>query len=41
LVQPGWFYDFETEPYVIVSLLTEPRVFEEGVARLVEHVTRL
>jgi len=41
LVQPGWFYDFETEPYVIVSLLTEPRVFGEGVARLVEHVTRL
>lgn len=41
LVQPGWFYDFESEPYVIVSLLTEPRVFQEGVARLVAHVTRV
>ncbi len=41
LVQPGWFYDFDREPYVIVSLLSEPRVFREGAARLVSHVTRV
>jgi aspartate/methionine/tyrosine aminotransferase len=41
LVQPGWFYDFATEPYVIVSLLTSPDVFEEGIGRLLEHVTRI
>jgi aspartate/methionine/tyrosine aminotransferase len=41
LVQPGWFYDFATEPYAIVSLLTEPSVFREGVARLVAHVLRV
>jgi alanine-synthesizing transaminase len=41
LVQPGWYYDFESEPYAVVSLLTEPRAFAEGTARLVEHVTRL
>lgn len=41
LVQPGWFYDFEREPYAIVSLLSEPRVFREGAARLVAHVTRV
>ena len=41
LVQPGWFYDFEREPYSIVSLLTEPRVFQEGVARLVDYVARV
>lgn len=41
LVQPGWYYDFEREPYAVVSLLTEPRVFQEGVARLVEYVTRV
>jgi aspartate/methionine/tyrosine aminotransferase len=41
LVQPGWFYDFEREPYVIVSLLGEPRAFQEGVARLVDYVTRV
>lgn len=41
LVQPGWYYDFEREPYAVVSLLTEPSVFREGVERLVEHVTRV
>jgi aspartate/methionine/tyrosine aminotransferase len=41
LVQPGWYYDFESEPYVIVSLLTEPSVFGEGTERLVEYVTRV
>lgn len=40
LVQPGWFYDFDAEPYVIVSLLTPPAVFDEGVARLVQYVTQ-
>ncbi len=38
LVQPGWYYDFESEPYAIVSLLTEPHVFAEGTARLVSYV---
>lgn len=41
LVQPGFFYDFEQEAYAVVSLLTEPRVFEIGAARLVEHVKQL
>ncbi len=41
LVQPGYFYDFETEPYAIVSLLGEPGVFAEGAARLVAHVSEL
>jgi alanine-synthesizing transaminase len=40
LVQPGFFYDFESEPYSIVSLLTEPRVLKDGAARLVDHVRR-
>jgi len=40
LVQPGWYYDFENEPYAIVSLLTEPSVFQEGTERLVQYVTR-
>jgi hypothetical protein len=33
-VQPGFFYDFETEAYLVVSLLTEPSVFRDGLARL-------
>ena len=34
LVQPGFFYDFETEPFLVVSLLTAPPVFNEGLHRL-------
>jgi aspartate/methionine/tyrosine aminotransferase len=34
LVQPGFFYDFESEAYLVVSLLTAPEVFRAGVARL-------
>lgn len=41
LVQPGFFFDFEKEPYAIVSLLTEPRVLSAGAARLVDYVRRL
>ena len=34
LVQPGYFYDFESEAYLIVSLLTEEALFREGMARI-------
>jgi aspartate/methionine/tyrosine aminotransferase len=39
LVQPGFFYDFETEAYLVVSLLTAPAIFREGLARLVATLT--
>jgi len=34
LVQPGFFYDFESEAFLVVSLLTEPATFAEGIERL-------
>ena len=34
LVQPGFFYDFASEAYLIVSLLTEREAFLQGFARL-------
>jgi alanine-synthesizing transaminase len=34
LVQPGFFFDFESEAYLIASLLTAEEVFREGVRRL-------
>ncbi|HYP08145.1 MAG TPA: pyridoxal phosphate-dependent aminotransferase [Bryobacteraceae bacterium] len=34
LVQPGFFFDFESEAYLIVSLLTEEDVFREGVRHI-------
>ena len=38
LVQPGFFYDFEAEAYVVVSLLTEPAIYQEGIRRISEYV---
>jgi hypothetical protein len=35
LAQPGYFYDFESEAYLVISLLTRPEVLQEGVARIV------
>jgi aspartate/methionine/tyrosine aminotransferase len=37
LVQPGYFYDFETEPFLVLSLLTREDVFDEGVRRLIAY----
>jgi hypothetical protein len=34
IVQPGYFFDMPAEPYVVLSLLTPPAVFDEGVERL-------
>ena len=34
LVQPGFFYDFEREAYLVLSLLTPPNNFQEGIGRL-------
>lgn len=34
LVQPGWFYDFAEEPFVVVSLLTPSAELAEGAERL-------
>jgi len=34
LTQPGFFYDFESEAFLVVSLLTRPEEFAEGARRL-------
>jgi aspartate/methionine/tyrosine aminotransferase len=35
VVQPGYFYDFPHEAWLIVSLLVEPEVFARGMDRIV------
>jgi aspartate/methionine/tyrosine aminotransferase len=40
LAQPGFFYDFADEAFVVVSLLTETAVFQEGVRRILDRVRR-
>jgi aspartate/methionine/tyrosine aminotransferase len=34
LVQPGFFYDFESEAYLVISLLTPEPVLQEGINRI-------
>ena len=34
LVHPGYFFDFPREAFLVVSLLVEPPVFDEGVQRV-------
>lgn len=38
LVQPGWFYDFPDEAWVVVSLLTPPKTFLEGMREIVASI---
>ena len=37
LVQPGFFYDFPSEAFLVLSLLTPPAVFAEGAHRLLRR----
>jgi alanine-synthesizing transaminase len=34
LVQPGFFFDFEAEAFLVVSLLTGSAIFREGIRRI-------
>ena len=34
LVNPGYFFDFATDDFLVVSLLPEPGRFAEGVRRM-------
>ncbi len=39
LVHPGFFFDFEREAYLIISLLVEPGEFDCGVARVLARAS--
>jgi alanine-synthesizing transaminase len=34
VVQPGYFYDFPSEAWLVVSLLVEPESFARGIERI-------
>ena len=38
LVQPGYFFDFESEAFLVLSLLTSPEVFHSGVRTLLSNI---
>ena len=35
IVQPGYFFDMPSEPYVVLSLLTPPQDLERGIESLI------
>ena len=37
LAQPGYFFDFPRESFVVVSLITPPAVLADGIGRLLRH----
>lgn len=40
LVHPGFFFDFEHEAYLVLSLLTPPDAFAHGCARVIARAAR-
>jgi len=38
VVQPGYFFDFEVEGYIVLSLLTREEVFGKGVKKLADMI---
>ncbi len=38
LVHPGHFYDFPSDGYLVVSLITLPETFQEGVRRVLQSI---
>lgn len=40
IVHPGYFFDFEREGFIVVSLLTNPATFAKGLSRLTNMIPR-
>ncbi len=40
VTQPGYFFDMDRGAYLVLSLITPPDVFEEGIERLCAYVTK-
>ncbi|HEV3484002.1 MAG TPA: hypothetical protein VG106_01240, partial [Vicinamibacterales bacterium] len=38
IIQPGYFFDFDYDGFIVLSLLTREDVFTEGVRRVIESV---
>lgn len=35
---PGYFFDFQEAPFLVVSLLVQPEIFDEGITRIFSRV---
>jgi aspartate/methionine/tyrosine aminotransferase len=41
LVHPGYFFDFQREAFIVVSLLPEPQLFVPAIARMLAEIARV
>lgn len=41
LVHPGYFFDFEREGFLVISLLPQPDVFDSAIQTLLQHIGSL
>jgi aspartate/methionine/tyrosine aminotransferase len=39
LVHPGYFFDFSREAFIVISLLVDPVIFDQSVARVMKRAT--
>ena len=40
ITHPGYFFDFDSNGYLVISLLTAPATFDEGIRRLLSMIPR-
>ena len=40
LVHPGHFYDFPADSYLIISLITDPKILADGATRLFRFLSK-
>lgn len=38
VVQPGYFYDFDRDGFIVVSLLTDSKLFQKGIDIIVKEI---
>jgi len=39
-VHPGYFFDFDEEAFIVVSLLPSDHVFQDGIKRILGHISK-
>jgi len=40
LLQPGYFYNFPSEGYLVASLITNTGEFQEGISRVLRFISK-
>ena len=41
VVQPGYFFDLPSEPFIVISLITHPEIFQQGIGEIRTFISNL